>query len=196
MSVWGLNAQPAAMTIRPWTRRNCSPPLRRLSWQQTPLDQHFQFWRLAGWIHCCKKLFGNYSKNWGQWIKFSKQCLATHKIIRQNSFQNPLFVVKTVTLKNKILSKDLNQCSFEFTYSIFKWVCTSKKASLLESIFKTIVSFDSFNVNLLIILGRFPIFFVGLSVCALFCDSLFMLRMNARTPSILVRLLPLKTTAL
>jgi len=52
------------------------------------------------------------------------------------------------------------------------------------------------NVNLVIVLGRFPIFFVGLSVYALFCDSLFMLRMNACTPSILALLLPLKTTAL
>jgi len=42
------------------------------------------------------------------------------------------------------------------------------------------------NVNLLIVLGRFLIFFAGLPVYALFCDSLFMLRMNACTPSILV----------
>jgi len=52
------------------------------------------------------------------------------------------------------------------------------------------------NVNLLIVLGRFLIFFVGLSVYALFCDSLFVLSINACTPSILVRLLPVKTSVL
>jgi len=55
---------------------------------------------------------------------------------------------------------------------------------------------NSCNVNLLIVPGRFPIFFEGFSVYALFCDSLFMLRMNACTPSILARLLPVKMTAL
>jgi len=61
---------------------------------------------------------------------------------------------------------------------------------------KTLEVWNISNVNLLIVLGRFLIFFVGLSVYAQFCDSLFMLRMNACTPSILACLLPVKTTAL
>jgi len=70
------------------------------------------------------------------------------------------------------------------------------KDNTLWNVYSVQVRMSLNNVNLLIVLGRFLIFFVGLSVYALFCDSLFMLRMNACTPSILARLLPLKKTAL